>query len=127
MNLAIAFTSSLLFGSGAYLLLQHELVRVTAGIMLISQSAVLMIIGSGLFQGKAPIAPIDEPVADPLPQALALTALVIGLATVALLLALVSRVTTVFRSARRDELTTSEAEYEQALADQRQLDRDEAT
>ncbi|EIF00267.1 sodium:proton antiporter [Saccharomonospora glauca] len=127
MNLAIAVTSSLLFGSGAYLLLQHELIRVTAGIMLISQSAVLMLIGSGLFRGGAPIAPTDGPVSDPVPQALALTALVIGLATVALLLALVSRVTTVFRSASRDELTTSEAEYERALADQRRLDRDEAT
>jgi len=56
-----------------------------------------------------------------------LTALVIGLATVALLLALMNRVTTVFRSARRNELITSETAYERALADQRRLDRDEAT
>ncbi|ACU98011.1 sodium:proton antiporter [Saccharomonospora viridis] len=127
MNLAIAGTAALLFGSGAYLLLQHELVRVTAGIVLISQSAVLMIIGSSLFRGKAPLVPTDDQVADPLPQALALTALVIGLATVALLLALMNRVTTVFRSARRNELITSETAYERALADQRRLDRDEAT
>ncbi|WP_298180490.1 NADH-quinone oxidoreductase subunit K [Saccharomonospora sp.] len=127
MNLAIAGTAALLFGSGAYLLLQHELVRVSAGIVLISQSAVLMIIGSSLIRGEAPIVPADKTVADPVPQALALTALVIGLATVALLLALVNRVTTVFRTARINELTTSEAAYERKLADQRRLDRDEAT
>lgn len=127
MNLAIAATAAILFGGGAYLLLQHELVRVSAGIVLISQSAVLTIIGSGLSRGRAAISPAPgEPVSDPIPQALALTALVIGLATVALLLALVNRVVTVFRTRRRDELRTSEEEYEQLLARQQQRDRDEA-
>lgn len=127
MNLAIAGTAALLFGSGAYLLLQQELVRVTGGIMLISQSAVLMIIGSSLFRGEAPIVPSGEPVSDPVPQALALTALVIGLATVALLLALVDRVTAALRSARRAVLTSSEQAHEQELVGQRRRDRDEAT
>jgi len=69
MNLAIAGTAALLFGSGAYLLLQHELVRVTAGIVLISQSAVLMIIGSSLFRGKAPSfrPTIRSPIRSPRP------------------------------------------------------------
>ena len=93
MILAFALAAAVLFGCGAYLLLKRDLLRVVAGIMLISQSAMVTIIGSSLSRGRAAIGvqPGDV-VSDPLPQALALTALVIGLATVALLLALVHRV-----------------------------------
>ena len=86
------------------------------------------IIGSSLSRGRAPIGvqPGDV-VSDPLPQALALTALVIGLATVALLLALVHRVVVVFRTAERDELAAGEAEHEAELEAQRQADREEAS
>ena len=66
-------------------------------------------------------------VSDPLPQALALTALVIGLATVALLLALVHRVVMVFRTTERDELAAGEAQHEAALEAQRRADREEAS
>ena len=98
MILAFALAAAVLFGSGAYLLLKRDLIRMVAGIMLISQSAVVTIIASSLGRGRAAItvAPGDA-VSDPLPQALALTALVIGLATVALL-ALVHRVIVVFRT-----------------------------
>ena len=99
MILAFALAAAVLFGCGAYLLLKRDLVRVVAGIMLISQCALVTIIGSSMSHGRAAIAvQPDTVVSDPLPQALALTALVIGLATVALLLALVHRVVVVFRS-----------------------------
>ncbi len=128
MILAFALAAAVLFGCGAYLLLKRDLVRVVAGIMLISQAALVTIIGSGLSHGRASIeVRPDEVVSDPLPQALALTALVIGLATVALLLALVHRVVTVFHTAERDELAASEAEREAALEMQRQADREEAS
>ena len=128
MILAAALAAAVLFGSGAYLLLKRDLVRVVAGIMLISQCALVTIIGSGLTRGGAPIAvPAGQAVSDPLPQALALTALVIGLATVALLLALVHRVVMVFRTAERDDLAAGEAEHEAGLEAQRQADREEAS
>ena len=127
MILAFALAAAVLFGAGAYLLLKPDLVRVVAGVMLISQCAVVTIIGSSLSRGRAPIAvQPDVPVSDPLPQALALTALVIGLATVALLLALVHRVVVVFQTAERDELAEREAEHEAGLERDRQADRDEA-
>ena len=127
MILAFALAAAVLFGAGAYLLLKPDLVRVVAGVMLISQCAVVTIIGSSLSRGRAAIAvQPDVPVSDPLPQALALTALVIGLATVALLLALVHRVVVVFQTAERDELAEREAEYEAGLERDRQADRDEA-
>lgn len=128
MILAFAVAAAVLFGSGAYLLLKRDLVRVVAGIMLISQSALVTIIGSSLSRGAAAIAvPPGAVVSDPLPQALALTALVIGLATVALLLALVHRVVVALRSAERDELAAGEAEHEATLEAQRRADREEAS
>ncbi|MFL6044763.1 MAG: NADH-quinone oxidoreductase subunit K [Propionibacteriaceae bacterium] len=127
MILALALTAAFLFGSGAYLLLKRDLIRVVAGVMLISQSALVTIIGSSLSRGDAPIAvQPGETVSDPLPQALALTALVIGLATVALLLALVHRVIVVLHTAERDELAAGEAAHDAALESQRQADLDEA-
>lgn len=105
MTLALAAAAAVLFGAGAYLLLQRSLVRVVAGIALISQCAVLTIIGSSLSQGRAAIDPEQGgPFSDPLPQALALTALVIGMGTLALLLALVHRVVVAHGTAERDEL-----------------------
>jgi multicomponent Na+:H+ antiporter subunit C len=126
--LAFALAAAVLFGSGAYLLLKRDLVRVVAGIMLISQCALVTIIGSALSRGRAVIAvPPGVVVSDPLPQALALTALVIGLATVALLLALVHRVVVALRSAEVDELAAGEAQHEAALEAQRRADREEAS
>ncbi len=126
MNLAFAIVIALLLGSGAYLLLKRDLVRMVAGIMLISQSAVLTLLASSLTRGKAAIAVRPgEVVSDPLPQALALTALVIGLATAALLLALVHRAVVVFRTAEQDELAASEAQDDARLERRRDADRDE--
>jgi multicomponent Na+:H+ antiporter subunit C len=127
MILAFAIGAAVLFGCGAYLLLHRDLVRVVGGIALISQSATLSVIAAALTRGQAPIAPdVTEPVSDPVPQALALTALVIGLATLALLLALVHRIGVVMRTARHDDLVAQEAEHERNLEPRRQQDRDEA-
>jgi multicomponent Na+:H+ antiporter subunit C len=127
MILALALTAAFLFGSGAYLLLKRDLIRVVGGVMLISQSALVTIIGSSLSRGDAPIGvKPGETVSDPLPQALALTALVIGLATVALLLALAHRVIVVLHTAERDELAAGETAYEASLELERQADLEEA-
>ena len=53
MILAFALAAAVLFGCGAYLLLKRDLVRVVAGIMLISQCALVTIIGSSLSRGRA--------------------------------------------------------------------------
>jgi len=128
MILAFALAVAVLFGSGAYLLLQRDLLRVVGGIALISQAAAVTLIAASLTRGQAPIAPDpSRPVSDPVPQALVLTALVIGLATLALLLALVHRVVVVFRTTRREALTAEETERAHALEPEQQRDRDEAT
>lgn len=111
MNLVFAFAVAVLFGTGAYLLLSRELVRVVLGVVVISQAATLTIIASGQIQGAAPIYPLpDEPISDPLSQAMALTAIVIGMAVTALLLALVLRVARAHRSPELDEVAEDEVE-----------------
>jgi multicomponent Na+:H+ antiporter subunit C len=93
VTLLLALAIASLFGSGAYLLLKHDLVRVAAGVLLISNSASLFIVAVALSRGVAPILPFaaDAPVSDPLAQAMVLTSLVITFATTALLLSLVFR------------------------------------
>ena len=99
MKLAFALTAATLFGTGAYLLLHRDLVRVVLGVVLISQAAILTLIASGLTRGAAPIYPLARgEVSDPLSQAMALTAIVIGLAVTALLLVLILRVVQAYAS-----------------------------
>ena len=116
MRLVFALAASILFGSGAYLLLHRDLVRVVLGVVVISQSAVLTLIASGLTRGAAPIYPLTESrVSDPLSQAMALTAIVIGLAVTALLLVLALRVVVAYHTDELDEVDEQEAEREERL------------
>jgi len=111
MNLIFAITIGVLFGSGAMLMLKADLLRVVVGLVLVSNAAALTVIASGLTRGAAPIEPLPpgKPVADPLTQAMTLTALVIGFAVTALLLALVYRVYETHRSVDLDDLSRAEA------------------
>ena len=117
MNLFVALVVAVLFGTGATQLLKHDLFRVVVGLMLISNAASLTVIASGLRRGQAPIQPLvpGEPVSDPLTQAMTLTALIIGFATTALLLAMVYRVYTTHRSVDLDDLSRRERSAEEEL------------
>jgi multicomponent Na+:H+ antiporter subunit C len=116
VKLVFAMAASILFGTGAYLLLNRDLFRMVLGIVVISQATTLTLVASGLTRGAAAIYPLpDRAVTDPLSQAMALTAIVIGLAVTALLLVLVLRVTVAFRSRRLDEIAEEEAEHDAEL------------
>lgn len=115
MNLIFAAAAAILFGTGAYLVLSRHLVRVVLGVVVISQAATLTLMASALSRGNAPIYPLEEPIADPLSQAMALTAIVIGLAVTALLLSLVLRVVRTFGSPALDELADEEADRDARL------------
>ena len=117
MYLFVALVVAVLFGTGASLLLKPDLFRVVAGLMLISNAASLTVIASGLRRGQPPIYPLvpGEPVADPLTQAMTLTALIIGFATTALLLAMAYRIYTTHRSVDLDDLSRSERSAEEEL------------
>jgi multicomponent Na+:H+ antiporter subunit C len=111
VNLLFALVIGTLFGSGTYLLLKPDLFRVVVGLVLVSNAANLTLMASGLSRGQAPILPAGEaePVADPLVQAMTLTALVIGFAVTALLLGLAYGVSRSRRSVDLDELSRQEA------------------
>lgn len=112
MNLLTAAVIGVLFGTGVFLLLKSDLLRVVAGLVLISNAANLTLMGSGLTRGQTPIKPFtgDEPVSDPLTQALTLTALVIGFAVTALLLSLVVVLYRRRHSVDLDDLSLQEIE-----------------
>ena len=115
MKLIFALTAASLFGIGAHLLLSRDLIRVVLGVVLVSQASTLTLIASGLTRGAAPIYPLKGEVSDPLSQAMALTAIVIGMAVTALLLVLVLRVVQAYRSQELQEVADAEAEAEEQL------------
>lgn len=116
MILAVSVVIAVIFGSGAFLILQRDLLRLIVGIILISNASILFVMASGLSRGKAPIYPLDAAApSDPLVQAMALTALIISSSTAALLLALVYRLYVAHRSIDIEDLSRAETESADAL------------
>jgi multicomponent Na+:H+ antiporter subunit C len=117
LTLYAALVVSIVFASGTYLLLQRDLMRVVVGIILVSNSATLFIIASRLTRGEPPIYPLDSggSVSDPLVQAMALTALVIGFGVAALLLAMVYRLYVSHRTVDAEEIADAEMREAEAL------------
>lgn len=117
MILYSALVVSVVFASGTFLLLQRDLTRVVVGILLVSNSAVLFIISSGLTRGAAPIYPLGETgsLGDPLVQAMALTALIIGFGVAALLFAMVYQLYASHRTMDLEEIAAAEAREAEAL------------
>lgn len=102
MSIALAAGAAVVFGMGTYLVLQRSLTRIIIGLSLLAHGANLLLLLSGGRAGRPPIVEADaSPVlanvdpatgfADPLPQALALTAIVISFGTTAFLLTLAYR------------------------------------
>ena len=109
MTLYSALAVAVVFASGTFLLLQRDLTRVVVGIILVTNAAVLFIVSAGLSRGAAPILPAGAGgVSDPLVQAMALTALIIGFAVAALLLAMVYRLYTTHETVDLEEIAAAE-------------------
>jgi multicomponent Na+:H+ antiporter subunit C len=92
VTLLMAFTAAVLFGIGTYLVLQRKLSRLIIGLGLISHGANVVFVTASR-RGRPPIIGSGDPegFADPLPQSLVLTAIVISFGVTALLLALAYR------------------------------------
>lgn len=118
MTLVTSIAVAVLIGTGSYLLLKHDLIRVVIGMLLISNGANLFIMSSGLSRGAAPIYPLpgDGAVADPLVQAMTLTAIVITFGVAALLLSLIYRVYVAHATLDTDTLAEAE-EAEEIMAE----------
>ncbi len=90
MSVLLAFAAAFLFATGAYLLMQRRLSRILIGVGLVGHGSNIMLLTSGNGRGLAPIIGTADPseFADPVPQALALTSIVITFGVTAFLLAL---------------------------------------
>jgi multicomponent Na+:H+ antiporter subunit C len=98
MELLLAITAGVLYGAGLYLMLRRRLAQLIVGLGLLSNGTNLLIFtGGGLTRARAPIIPEEQTAiagsfADPVPQSLVLTAIVIGFGVLAFSLVLAHRV-----------------------------------
>lgn len=92
MTVMLAAAAAVLFSVGTYLILQRKLSRIIIGLGLLTHGANVLLITAGR-RGDPPIVGTGDTArfADPLPQALALTAIVITFGVTTLLLALAYR------------------------------------
>ena len=115
----IVLTYSLLVGLlmavGIYLILQRSLVRVVLGVTLTSNAVNLVLFAAGKFR-TAPAPLLGEadkvlapPYADPLPQALILTAIVIGFGMISFFVALAAKAYQKVGTDNVDEMRSTES------------------
>jgi multicomponent Na+:H+ antiporter subunit C len=103
-----------LYACGLYLLMRRSLVKLVIGLALLGHAANLLIFTVGrLTAGRPPIvapgaAALAEPVADPVPQALVLTAIVIGFGVQAFALVLLRRTWALLRTEDLDALQSTD-------------------
>ncbi|WP_040494719.1 Na(+)/H(+) antiporter subunit C [Ilumatobacter nonamiensis] len=134
MSVLLAFTAAVLFGLGTWLLLQRRLTRIIIGIGLIGHGTNILLITSGGGGGIPPVIGKGDPenFADPLPQALALTAIVITFGVTAFLLAMAYRSwqlthDDVVADDLEDRLIASKRRQDSDVADVEAADRAHAT
>lgn len=107
MGSILAIVTGVLFGAGVYCILRRSLMKMMMGIILIGQAANLLVFtASGVTKAKPVFALAKEGVppagsADPVPQALVLTAIVISFGLVVFSLALLTRA---YRALQSDDL-----------------------
>lgn len=92
MTATLAITIGVLYAVGTWLMLQRSLSRIVIGLAVIGHGANLLLLSAGGRAGGWPLAGADaSATADPLPQALALTAIVITFGVSGFLLAMAWR------------------------------------
>ena len=107
-QLVLALTVGILFACGAYLIMRRGQIKLILGLGLLSHGGNLLLFGSGKLSRGAPPIFADKSnflaeltaggIADPLPQALILTAIVISFGITAFVIVLVNRRHTITNS-----------------------------
>jgi multicomponent Na+:H+ antiporter subunit C len=98
MEVLLAVASGVLYTAGIYLMLRRRLAQLIIGLGLLSNGTNLLIFAAGgLTRSHPPLVPAGgepllPPYSDPVPQALVLTAIVIGFGLLAFSLVLAHRV-----------------------------------
>ena len=113
MTVLYAFVAAALFGCGLYMILSRHLVRVLLGLSLLTTAVNLVIFQAGrIGSAQPPLIPEGAErlgdSADPLPQALVLTAIVIGFALSVILASLALRAYRGHGTLRSDGIRSAE-------------------
>jgi multisubunit Na+/H+ antiporter MnhC subunit len=120
MDMLLALTIGVVVAAAAYLLLARDLPRVLLGFVLLGMAANLSIFAAGRIGTMAPplveygASALAAGAANPLPQALVLTAIVIGFGLAAFALVLVMRAHAEFGSTRAEDMDAAEAPDDRA-------------
>ncbi|MFT4618972.1 MAG: multicomponent Na+:H+ antiporter subunit C [Sulfitobacter sp.] len=120
MEIVLAALVGILVSAGAYLMMSGQLVRFLFGLVLLSNAANLVIFASGRLDYAAPpfvpdgSSVPDANVANALPQALILTAIVIGFGLLAFALALAFRAYQSFGTVEMDDMRACEPDLDAA-------------
>lgn len=110
MEPILAIAVGLLYAAAIYMMLRRSIVKLVIGLMLLSNAANLLIFTSaGVTRGAPPLIADgalmpDGPIADPLPQALILTAIVIAFGVLAFSVVLIHRAYNVLRTDNLDQM-----------------------
>ncbi|WP_417884835.1 Na+/H+ antiporter subunit C [Zunongwangia sp.] len=114
MEILLAFLVGLLYAAGIFMILRRSLVKLIIGIILLGNGANLLIFLLGrITKGAPPIIPeaskvFIEAYADPVPQALILTAIVISFGLQSFAIILVKRAHKVVRTDDLDEMNATD-------------------
>jgi multicomponent Na+:H+ antiporter subunit C len=116
MELLLAIVAGVLYATGLYMMLRRRLAQLIIGLGLLSNgSNVLILAAAGVTRGKPPIltdtSVTADQFADPVPQALILTAIVIGFGVLAFSLVLAHRV---HRSVDSDDIDMIRPDFAKA-------------
>ena len=118
MELLLAIVAGVLYASGLYLMLRRRLAQLIIGLSLLSNgSNILILSAAGVTRGKPPLISdgmTADQFADPVPQSLILTAIVIGFGVLAFSLVLAHRV---HQSAGSDDIDTIAPDFIKASLD----------
>ena len=115
MEPILAIIIGILYAGGLYLMMRRSLVKLLIGLGLLGQASNLLIITMGrITKGSPPLIGhgehhLVEPYADPLPQALILTAIVIGFGVQAFAVVLIKRTYKWVGTDDIDQMTMSDA------------------
>lgn len=110
MEPIMAVVVGLMYAAAIYMMLRRSIVKLVIGLMLLSNAANLLIFTSaGMTRGAPPLIPEgamapEGLVADPLPQALILTAIVIAFGVLAFAVVLIHRAYEVVKADDLDQM-----------------------
>jgi multicomponent Na+:H+ antiporter subunit C len=114
METVLALVVGVLYGTGLFLILRRSIVKLVFGLVILSQATNLLIFtAAGLTRAEVPVISHDATIlplsaADPLPQALILTAIVISFGILAFAVVLLRKAFKIVGSDDLDEMRSTD-------------------